>query len=306
MKNIKKKSSNPNLCLSSYKKTRDKLLKDLTSVMKSLKETPETEYINFITLGNYMNSIGVYQILFNPNYGIKLDQNGNIDSKGIKYKSEKFSTRLNKEIQFHKEYSSLLSYMKTPKANCELVVGILMILFDITNNGLDELSNAIGQLLDAAYMEYRLGEGRSEPHVTKAWNTTKLVKLFKSLTESKYIGEIYNFEKAHRPQKAYSEKLKFEPAINSNSEKLSKKYIEKYSSKLQPNDNFKELKHTKSNSNLETRLMIIYERQKQIDKKIKIEQEKKMNDELKECTFKPILESKLYPHNSNSTTRPVI
>ena len=72
---IKKNSSKIHLNQSSHKQAHDRLIKMLTKVIESFNNP-----LTFEELGQYLQSIGIYRILFNPAYSITITPEGNLNN----------------------------------------------------------------------------------------------------------------------------------------------------------------------------------------------------------------------------------
>ncbi len=162
-------------------------MKDLRTAFDYVNKNSRSPYFTFDSLGQFMYCIGIYKILFNPSYLVKLGINGEIESTDPRYKSEKFTVRLSKEAEFHTHFWDLLNRTKLPMVDSELVIELVLILFDLGGNELDDLVSSIEQLLAAAYKEYRVFE--EVKTVAPQWTAKELVKAFKALNEAKYTAE---------------------------------------------------------------------------------------------------------------------
>ena len=131
------------LTLRSYKKVNEKLLKDLRVAMNFVNKNSKSQYISFDILGQFMYNIGIYKILFNPAYCMKLNIDGELETQDERYKSKKFFDRREKEIDFHLHFWKLLNHMKIPMIDGELVLQLVKILYDLGGSSLDELASSI-------------------------------------------------------------------------------------------------------------------------------------------------------------------
>jgi len=294
VKNIKEQARQSNICSESLKKAHDKMYKDLTMAMNSVKA--QEDNIDFDLLGKFMNCIGVYKIIFNSSYTLRLNQDGEIEETDPRYKSNSFLRRASGEAKFHKTFCELLNYMEEPLVNSELVIEILMILYNIIDCDLYELENNIKQLLDIYYKDYRLQAKILEEVSNKNWNVKGIVKAFKELNDGKHMGELYNFNKTLRIPQNTQTKFPFKPTIDEFSKTLLGKYMSKCESQGE------ELKSRKADS-IENRIAEMYEKEKRKEEKLRLEREKKAIEEVKGCTFKPLLKAKAYPESSTPITK---
>lgn len=244
--------------------------------MNFIKDT-EDEYITFDLLGKFMHSIGVYKVLFNPSYSVRLGQKSELEGDA---KNRNCASRANAEAKFHKDFCSLLNYAKDPSVNCELVVEILMLLFDIVDYDLHSLADNIIQLLDIYYKEYRLREKVLEGS-EKEWNVKEVVKDFKELNDVKCTVELYNLSKILRTPKATEEHSCFKPTVDEFSRNPLGKSVSKHGSQ-----------GAEETKNAEARIVSMYEKRKRTEERLKLEREKQAAKELMACTFRPALEAK--------------
>jgi hypothetical protein len=242
--------------------------------------------LNFDSLGKFMSCIGIYKILFNSTYTLKFNQHGDIEETDPRYKSNNFLLRANAEVKFHKGFCELLSYMKEPLIDSELVVEVLMILYNIINYDLYELADNIVQLLEIYYKDYRLQARILEEVSGKRWDVKGMIKGFKELNDAKYTAELYNFNRTLRIPQDSQTKFSFKPTIDDFSKILLGKYLSKCESQEEPKNN--------KTDSIENRIAEIYEKEKRKEERLKLQREKKAIEEVKGCTFKPVLEAKPY------------
>eukprot|EP00826_Nyctotherus_ovalis_P014296 TRINITY_DN13968_c0_g1_i3.p1 TRINITY_DN13968_c0_g1~~TRINITY_DN13968_c0_g1_i3.p1 ORF type:complete len:428 (+),score=121.43 TRINITY_DN13968_c0_g1_i3:23-1285(+) len=220
---------------------------------------------------------GIYKVLFNPSYPVKLGQNNELEDD---VKNKNCALRANAEAIFHKDFCLLLNYARDSSVNCELVVEILMLLFDIIDYDLYTLADNIIQLLDIYYKEYRLKEKVLEGS-EKEWNVKEIVKGFKELNDVKCTVELYNYSKTLRTPKATEEHSCFKPTAEEFSRNPLGKSVSKHASQ-----GAEEIK------NAEARIISMYEKRKRTEEKLRLEREKQAAKELLGCTFRPTLEAK--------------
>jgi len=320
LNDIKKEATKSNVTLNSYKKVREKLVKDLKTAMDYINQNSKSDYITSEALGEFLHIIGIYKILFNPAYKIQLDSNGNLITSDDRFKSKKFEKRLNRELEHHVQFWQILNRAKLPMIDSKLALDIVLLLYDLGSNPPEELATSIEQLLDTAYKEYKLNEPPRDlispkTNSKEKWTYLKLVKEFKKLNEAKYTAETCNFLKSHGIIQEAEETFTFKPQINEVSKTLDEMHTGKYISQMtskyeseefgaeQKVENINSLKafetqseHQSSNmsskTDVNTRIMIMYEKQKAKDEKLKVERARKKLEELKDCTFKPVLHTK--------------
>ncbi len=147
MAEIKKKATRSNVTLASYKIVRDKLLRDLNTAMEFVRQQKGSDQVTFEMLGQFMHTIGIYRVLFNPAYQIRLGPDGQLEAVDERYKSRKFISRMEKEIEFHIHFWQMLSQKIVPTVEGELAVELVLILFDLGSNTVEELAESVNRTL---------------------------------------------------------------------------------------------------------------------------------------------------------------
>jgi hypothetical protein len=79
---IHTQSQETKISVASRKMAIKKLEKDLEKAINYI-DSDQTGFINFEMLGVFLYSIGVFKIIFNPNYGITIDIQGKYSSASI-------------------------------------------------------------------------------------------------------------------------------------------------------------------------------------------------------------------------------
>ncbi len=139
------------------------------------------------------------------------------------------------------------------------------------------------------------------------------MRTFKALNEAKYTAETSNFLKSHHVLKQPEATYSFKPAINNVSRQLDSRHMEQYMSEAlsRNEEDIPEpaseadanvglhrsasgdgrSKFSAAETDINARIMRMYDKEKQRNEWIKAERTKKRCQELKGCTFRPQLES---------------
>lgn len=127
--------ANPKISEETNSKARTKLAKDLNKILVALFEGESI--LDFKKLGVFLNTIGIYQIIFGKDQLVTCNEEGKIIGSNPKYKSISYEERLKNEAEFQSKICKMLSRGKDKIINKEILIKILVLLYDYTGTSTD-------------------------------------------------------------------------------------------------------------------------------------------------------------------------
>ena len=124
--------------LKSHIKARQKLTKDLSQAMQTVNPT-QSNSISFDLLGSFLHRIGIYSILYNPAYHIRITPEGRLTNAEMRYQNNQFKETLNREALFHLNFWYSINRFHKLTVDCELVLELVALLYDADRNNSEEL-----------------------------------------------------------------------------------------------------------------------------------------------------------------------
>jgi len=116
----------------SYTIARSRLEKDM-SVLISQIDKKNWKQFTFDMLGQFMQLVGVYKILYNPKFGLhSKPSTGKIKCGETCKHSDAFLGRQHKENDFHFNLWKILNISYTEYISTELLKELMMLLYDFT------------------------------------------------------------------------------------------------------------------------------------------------------------------------------
>ena len=117
-------------------------MKDLGQALKVVDST-QSSGISFDVLGEFFHQIGVYKVLYNPAYGLRISPEGELSNAEMKYNNGQFHERLNREALFHLNLWYSINRMHKPTVDRELLLELVAMFHDIQRHFSDELLHSI-------------------------------------------------------------------------------------------------------------------------------------------------------------------
>ncbi len=268
MELVKQIAERPKVGLRSSRYAKQKLEKDLKHALAQLDTTKEG-MLTFDLLGQFMHFIGVYRILYNPEFHVHCKPDGDLVSRDPAKRSKGFVERRDRELEFHINLWRLLKRQQADCVDSALLIELLLLLSDSAYESVGELAayteGTSGctihlELLQAADRGYRKASGAGPQEMQ--WTCEQLIKSYKSLNPAPLLIP------TQKPQKEpdYS----FNPAIDTKSRKIA----ERSASDLQIGA---------------TRVAQMYNKQRATEERLSQLRQEKSAAEMQDCTFHPII-----------------
>ena len=204
--------------------------------------------ITLESLGVFLRYLGIYNVLFNPSYPIKVHKDNNLEITNLPNKNEFILKQLRQELEFHEHlWRTINRYTITSEGLLELIIN----LFNPNSHNANRLKENINKALKILNND-----------VNDEWIVKELIERFNKLRKRK----------------------EFSYAIRSRS--ISKD-IDSFTSMV--NEARRILEQMNKSPSIYTRSI---EKKKQRDEILREEHNKKVKEELKPCTFRPLLRKK--------------
>ncbi len=118
----------------------------MKTAMAFVKDGNKSRYLAFDTLGQFWYNIGIYKVLFNPAYRLRLYQDGTLEATDERFTNDKFLARRESEIDFHLHFWQMMSRGKVPMVDSEAVVELAMILFNLGSDALEDVGARVERM----------------------------------------------------------------------------------------------------------------------------------------------------------------
>ena len=274
---MKQLSETPKANPISEKLAKTKLEKDLNKIILNINPTNEG-ILTFDMMGKFMRCIGIYKILYNPEYHVLCRPNGEFIYKQTTFKNDKFYTRKDKELEFQINTWGLLKRNHKGYIDAELLIELILLLATSYMDNYDSLIFDTVKLFKAADNAYGKMEYHGEIHLI----CKQLIKSYRELNPGRLIISI--------PKESIDQELTFHPKINEKSRRMADMNLNNY--KLFCNQSL----NISTDSEFDSRIMMMYDKKRAVDDMCEYLRNKKEQNELNECTFKP----KLNPYKFRS------
>ena len=280
----------PKANVKSTQYAKNKLEKDLRLALEQI-DTTKDGMLTFDMLGRFLHFLRIYKILYNPEFHLHCRPDGEFATKVKGAVSRGFQTRKDQELEFH---INLWRLLKRRKGECIDAVVLLELLILFSDSGYESVGELAAytegkvgvkiviELLRAAEKGYGEVESEAETSGMK-WTCEQLIKSYKGLNAAPLLIPKAKIERM--------QSFSFNPKINPKSRAIAER------SKCEFNmcrtckspTRTEDIDFDISSNNMDTRVAMMYEKHREIEEKREKMRMKQMEEEVKECTFHPVL-----------------
>jgi len=228
-----------------------------------------------------MRCIGAYKVLYNPDYHVLCRPNGEFvfNVRSERSFNKTFYERKEQELEFHVNLWNLLKQNHNDYADEELLVNLILLLSDSSNETTENLSFFIEEL-------FKLTTNEDDMEFESVCQ--RLVRTYKNLNPGPLIIPVQKENE--------SNDFTFNPTINRRSREIANQSITKA---LYRNSSTNGLRKCTTKVNFTSRVRMMYDKKKEIEERCRQLREQKERQELEKCTFQPVISQ----YTKRATTR---